>query len=150
MRTCRKLTSPSPDERSIYEIWIIYHLLALATSQGSLIVLPATNLKDSERVIKLGSGRLRCACGVTESRQRKRGKIQFRQYFTVSQMKKKNKVLKVDWATTLDIGRFCFVLEHTLWAELWFEHSMRICTHFVCSPNSSAVCSPVIAWWSRE
>ena len=43
-----------------------YYSPALDTSQGSLIVSPATNLNVSERDIKLGSGLLICV--VTEKK----------------------------------------------------------------------------------
>lgn len=44
------------------------NLPAFATSQGSLIVSPATNLNVSDRDTKLGSGLL--VCGVTAKTKR--------------------------------------------------------------------------------
>lgn len=56
-----------PQKKSLFGC---FYSPALATSQGSLIVSPATNLNVSERDIKLGSGLLICV--VTANRRERR------------------------------------------------------------------------------
>lgn len=130
------------------------YLLALDTSQGSLIVLPATNLKVSERDIKLGST-ARGVCGVTVSKRKKNN--QFRRYFTWT--RKHRKVCRKSIRTRM-VNKFSllFAFSQAFFLSWNFRNLASYMLFLSCDLNSQwdriytvlQVESSVIAWMESK